>query len=182
MLVSQPEKCSLASNIDLVNLPSLSYGKSDKPKTAFWVLENLNIKAVFFKMILIVLHLKLQVEAIVYPIVKWFNLSFDHFSKMWMCCTVKLPDLCWTAALESIILKRLSKLNGFKMTCKVIRRLLGLYVFDRTTWCDSYILWDASFKSVCSLRCKIVSVYFFISDKGSSTFYFNLLLIYRSIM
>lgn len=75
MLVTQPEKCSLASNIDLVNLPSLSYCKSDKPKAAFWVLENLNIKARFFKRILIVLHLKLQVEAIVYPIAKWFNLS-----------------------------------------------------------------------------------------------------------
>lgn len=75
MLVTQPEKCSLASTIDLLNLLSPSYCKSDKPKEAFWVLENLNIKAGFFKMILIVLHLKLQVEAIVYPIVKWFNLS-----------------------------------------------------------------------------------------------------------
>lgn len=75
MLVTQPEKCSLASTIDLLNLPSPSYCKSDKPKEAFWVLENLNSKVGFFKMILIILHLKLQVEAVVYPIVKWFNLS-----------------------------------------------------------------------------------------------------------
>lgn len=76
MLVTQPKKCSLASTIDLLNLPSPSYCKSDKPREAFWVLDNLNIKAGgFFKMILIALHLKQQVEAIVYPIVKWFNLS-----------------------------------------------------------------------------------------------------------
>lgn len=75
MLVTQPEKCSLASTIDLLNLPSPSYCKSDKPKEAFWVLENLNSKVGFLKMILIILHLKLQVEAIVYPIVKWLNLS-----------------------------------------------------------------------------------------------------------
>lgn len=74
MLVTQPEKCSLASTIDLLNLPSPSYCKSDKPKEAFWVLENLNSKVGFFKMISIILHLKLQVEAIVYPIVKCFNL------------------------------------------------------------------------------------------------------------
>lgn len=75
MLVTQPEKCSLASTIDLLNLPSPSYCKSDKPKEAFWVLENLNSKVGFFKMILIILHLQLQVEAVVYPIVKRFNLS-----------------------------------------------------------------------------------------------------------
>lgn len=49
MLVTQPEKCSLASSIDLLNLPSPSYCKSDKPKEAFWVLENLNSKVGFLQ-------------------------------------------------------------------------------------------------------------------------------------
>lgn len=98
---------------------------------------------------------------------------------MWMCCTVKLPDLCWIAALAAIILKRLSKWNGFKMTCKVIRRLPALYVFDRTTCCDSFGLWAAAL-NLFAPRLAKGTVCSPVSDKGSATFYFSLLLIHRS--